>query len=113
MNTVAPGLARRGPPLRKPQGFHRPPPWRGRIHTATLPRGCCPRLRAPERETQAADAGIGPIRVRARATDWPFKETGWSLKEFFPTGIIARGIGSRSGLLWRCFDSSHAQSRGS
>ena len=83
------------------------------MHIASLPRGYCPQLRGPGRETQAADAGIGAIRARARAADRPFKETGCSLKEFFPAGIIARGIGARSGLLRRYFDSSHAQSRGS
>lgn len=45
--------------------------------------------------------------------DGPFTETGCSRKEFFPAGIIARGIGVRSGLPCRCFDSSHAHSRGS
>jgi len=44
---------------------------------------------------------------------WPFKETGCSLKELFPAGIIAMGMGNRSGIAWKFFDSSQAHSRGS
>ena len=87
------------------------PPWRGR--TRSRPRGRGLRLRERRRDTQAADSGMSLVRARVGAPDWPFEETGRSLKELFPAGIIARGIGDRSGLLWRCLDSSHAQSRGS
>jgi hypothetical protein len=58
-------------------------------------------------ETQAAF----PELCLARAST--FSETGCRRKEFLPAGIIASGMGARSGLPCMCFVSSQAHSRGS
>src|SRR5665213_2732564 len=62
-------------------------------------------LRRPQAGLKGSDTGL----FRA----CPFHAMSRSRKQFFPFGIIASGIGSRLGLTWKFFDSSHAPSRGS
>jgi hypothetical protein len=57
--------------------------------------------------------GLGSGLERCRGWDSSCKATSLILKELFPAGTIARGIGVRSGRVWKFFDSNHAQSRGS
>ena len=65
--------------------------------------------------SQMLDSEWGSDRAGRGAGNWDSscKVTGLILKEFLPEGTIARGIGVRSGRVWKFFDSNHAQSRGS